>query len=791
MPDPQDLARENAVLKERIAKLSSGALRVASTLDVKGVLREIVESARALSDARYGLIVTTDADETALEFVTSGVTAEEERQMADWPDGPRLFEHFASFPGPLRVDDLAAYVRELGFSTDLMRSRTLQAVPLRHRESLVGIFFLGEKAGGLVFTDADQELLELFAAQAALAIANARAHSRERRARADLEALVDTSPVGVVVFDARQGRPVSVNREAERIVNALRTPGRPAAALLDEITCRRADGVEMAFDRFPFAQSVGTWQTVRGEKIVLSVPDGRRASMLVNSTPIRGEHGAVASVVVTMQDLAPLEELERQRTEFLSLVSHELRAPVSAIKGSAATVLGEGAGMDPVEMREYFRIVDRHADSMRSIIADLLDAGRIEAGTLSVSPEPAEVAALVDLARGTFADSGGKHALRIEVPSDLPPVAADPQRIVQVLGNLLANAARHAPETSPIVIDAAMEGAFVAVSVADRGAGIPPERLAHLFEKHAGARGDGETAGLGLAICKGLVEAHGGRIRAESAGPGRGSRLTFTLPAAAGPAAASPDASGHGGGKQRILVLDDDPRALHFVRNALTDADYVPIVAADPAELPRLVRSQRPRLVLLDLLLRDADGIELLERVPELADLPVIFISVYGRDETIARALEAGAADYIVKPFSPAELVARIRAVLRRYAEPEPFRRRDLVVRYDERRATLAGRPLALTATEYELLRVLSTNDGRVCTFDALRRQVWGERGHASRALVRTFVMKLRHKLGDDPCDPAYIVSERGVGYRMLRADAGRSEGGGAPRDGSTGGNGD
>ena len=765
---PQELIRENAVLKERIAKLSSAMLRVTSTLDVKAVLHEIVESARALSGARYGIIVITEAG-GELDFVTSGVTEEEDRAMADWRDGRRLWEHFARLPGPLRLDDLPSYVRELGFSTHLVHSRTLQSVPLRHRETL-GTFFLGEKAGGLAFTDSDQELLVQFAAQAAVALANAKAHRNERRARADLEALIDTTPVGVVVFDASEGKPVSFNREAERIVDALRTAGRPVETLLDEITCHRADGNEMAFDQLPFVASVGTWQSIRGEKIVLSVPDGRRASMLINCTPIHAEDGTLVSVVVTMQDLAPLEQLERQRTEFLSLVSHELRAPLSAIKGSAATVLGAGAAHDPVEMREFFRIVDEQADNMRSLIADLLDAGRIEAGTLSVASEPTQVAELVEAARHTFANASG-HPLRIEVPSDLPAVAADQQRIVQVLNNLLASAARRAPETSPILVDASWDGEFVAISVSDRGAGIPPDRLPLVFEKHMGGTGDGETGGLGLAICKGLVEAHGGRIRAESAGTGQGSRLTFTLPVAAHGTAATPDTSRLHGAGQRILVLDDDPQMLAFVRDALSDADYVPTVAADPSQLQRLIRDQRPRLVLLDLLLRDTDGIELLEQVPELAELPVIFISAYGRDETIARALEAGAADYLVKPFSPVELLARIRAVLRRYAEPEPYQLHDLVIHYDERRATLADEPLDLTATEYELLRVISTNAGRVTTFDALLRQVWGGRGHATPALVRRFVQQLRRKLRDDPADPAYIVNEHGVGYRMFRPE--------------------
>ena len=771
MHNPQELASENAALKERIAALCSAMLRVTSTLDVDTVLHEIVDCARALSHTRFGIIVRTGDGGQALDFITSGVRAEEKRRMAAWPDGLKLFHHFANLRGPLRLDDLSSYVCDLGFSTDLMSSRNLQVVPLRHGDTLVGTLFLGEKADGSEFTDADQELLVLFAAQAAAAVANARAHRNERRARADLEALIDTSPVGVVVFDAREGRPASFNREAERMVNALRTPGRPLETLMEEITCRRGDGRETAFDEFPFAQSLGTWQSVRAEEIVLSVADGRRVSMLVNCTPIRSEDGTLESVVVTMQDLAPLEELERQRTEFLSLVSHELRAPLSAIKGSAATVLGNETGLDPVEMREFFRVVDEQADNMRALVSDLLDADRIETGTLSVSTKPMEVATLVDLARKTFVNAGWRHSLRIDLPSDLPAVVADPQRIVQVLNNLLANAARHSPEASEVCIEGERQDAFVAISVTDRGAGISPDRLPHLFRKHAGGAASERATGLGLAISKGLVEAHGGRIRAESAGAGLGSRFTFTLPTAERRPETPPERAAPRGPKRPVLVLDDDPQSLIFARNALAEAGFVPLVASDPSELSQMIHSQRPCLVLLDLLLRDADGIELMAQVPELAELPVIFVSVYGRDETIARALEAGAADYIVKPFSPTELVARIRAVLRRHAEPESFSLCELVILYDERRATLAGQPLILTAKEYDLLHVLATNAGRVVTYETLQRRVWNGREHANSPLVRAFVMKLRQKLRDDPSDPVYILNERGVGYRMPRPD--------------------
>ena len=774
----RDLRRENEALRERISALSAASLRISASLDLETVLNEVVESARSLTGARFGAIATIDEAGAPQDFVTSGFTEEQHRAMAEWSEGPRLFEHFRDLEGPLRIADVPAYVQALGFPTDRLPSKTFQGTPMRHRGVHVGNFYLVEKEGGEPFTDEDEEILVLFASQAATAIANARTYRAEQRARADLEALIETSPVGVVVFDVGTGRPVSLNREARRIVESLCAPGQSAEQLLEVITYRRADGREIALDQLPLAGALSGGETVRAEEIALSVPDGRSVTTLVNATPIHAEDGAVASVVVTMQDLAPLQELERQRAEFLGMVSHELRVPLTSIKGSTGALLGGVRNFAPAETREFIRIVDGQADRMIGLIADLLDAGRIDTGTLSVSPEPSEVAVLVDRARTTFLSGGGRHTVTIDLPPDLPRVMADRQRVEQVLNNLLANAARQAPESSPIRIAAERDGMHVAVSVADEGRGIPPERLAQLFRKYSGAavgeRGAGTGgSGLGLAICKGLVEAHGGRIRAESGGPGLGARFTFTLPVAeeagAGAPSPAPDRPAPRQGREpdRILVVDDDPQTLRHVRDTLAEAGYSALVTGDHGKLGQIIRTEKPALVLLDLMLPGTDGIELMQKVPELADLPVIFISGYGRDETIARALEAGADDYIVKPFSPTELTARIRAVLRRRADPEPFVLGALAIDHARRRVTVAGRALELTATEYELLRALSRGAGRVLTHETLLRQVWAGRPNSNPKIVRAYVKRLRSKLGDDAVNPAWIFNERGVGYRM------------------------
>ena len=796
MDHADEVMRENEALRERLSRLSEASLRINEDLDLDTVLREVVDGARSLTGARMGSITVLDDSGQLQDFITAGLTPEEHQRFVDLPGGPEFFAYLSNLPEPLRLADFSAHTRSLGLpeiGPPLGPVGSFLGAPIRHRGQHVGNFYLSDKEAGAEFTDEDEETLAMFASHAATAIANARRLQSEQRARADLETLVDTSPVGVVVFDARTGSPVSLNMEGRRIVDGLRNPDQSAEQLLDVLTFRRADGREISLKEFPLAQALSTGETVRAEEIVIGVPDGRSVTVLLNATPIRSEEGEVESVVVTLQDMTAVEELERLRAEFLAMVSHELRAPLTSIKGSAATVLGSPADMDPAVVRQFFRIIDEQADHMHDLVSDLLDVARIATGTLSVAPEPAEVAVLVDRARSTFISGGGRNNLSIDIESDLPLVMADRLRIVQVIGNLLSNAARHSSESSVIRVTAVREDFHVAVSVADEGRGIPSERLPHLFRKFTRfeAEGEGGDTGLGLAICKGIVEAHGGRIWAESEGLGMGARFTFTIPsveeAGSGPRSLSTRSSRRGAGERvRVLAVDDDPQALRYVRDALSRAGYAPIVTGDPEETLRLVEAEKPDLVLLDLMLPGTDGIELMKDILEMADVPVIFLSAYGRDELIARAFDTGAVDYVVKPFSPTELAARIRAALRKreVSEPaEPYVLGDLTIDYAERGVTLAGRPVELMAIEYRMLAELSANAGRVLTYEHLLQRVWGERSSGDVRPMRTIVSKLRRKLGDNADNPAYIFTEPRVGYRMPKGEKpGQEEGLGRER---------
>ena len=791
MKRPDDSMREAAALRERLARLSQTSLRITEDLDLETVLQEVVNGARALTEAKRGILVTLDEAGYRTAYLTSGVTEEEYRGILDLPGGKELYDYLTRLPEPLRVTDYSAHIASLGLPAigpPLGPIKGFLGAPIRHRGQNIGIVNVWDRKDGGGFSPEDVDTLLMFASHAAMAIVNDERHREEQRARADLETLVHMAPVGVVVLDAKTRTPTSFNREANRIFDSLNNPGQSQEQLLQTLMYRRAGGPEILVQEAPLAQMLSTGETIQSEEVVFSVPDGRSIATIVSATPIQYRERELESMVVTFQDMTPLGELERMRAEFLATISHELRVPLTSIKGSAATVLNSATDLDPAVVRQFFRIIEDQADHMHSLVADLLDVARIESGTLAVNPEPTEVAALVDRARNGFTNAGGRHRLVIEIEPNLPLVMADRWRVVQVLGNLLSNAARHSKESTVIRVAVVGEDIHVAFSVADEGNGIPSERLPHLFRKflRLEPENQGHDTGLGLAICKGIVEAHGGRIWAASEGPGLGARFTFTLPtdgAAASdiagnrPALATRGerrATGAAGARVRVLAVDDDPRDLLYVRDTLIKSGYAPIVTGDPEEALRLLEEKGPDLVLLDLMLPGADGIELMKDILTMADVPVIFLSAYGQEEIVVKAFDLGAVDYIVKPFSPSELAARIRAALRKLAvsEPsEPYVKGDLAIDYGNRAVTLAGRPVALMAIEYRLLTELAANGGRVVTYAQLLQRVWGNSGGGDLRPVRTVVKKLRRKLGDDAANPTYVFTEPRVGYRMPKGE--------------------
>ncbi len=221
---------------------------------------------------------------------------------------------------------------------------------------------------------------------------------------------------------------------------------------------------------------------------------------------------------------------------------------------------------------------------------------------------------------------------------------------------------------------------------------------------------------------------------------------------------------------QRVLVCDDEPQILRALRVVLRESGYDVVPAATAREALDVAAVQPPDAAILDLVLPDGDGIEVCRSLREWSRMPILLLSAVGDEDEKVRALEAGADDYIVKPFAPRELVARLQAVLRRAGEgeEEPAIVADgLVIDLAARRVTRDGEPVHLTPIEYSLLRALARQRGRLLTHRALLVEVWGPAYADDTQILRTHIANLRRKIEPSDAPPRYIWTDPGVGYRF------------------------
>jgi DNA-binding response OmpR family regulator len=226
--------------------------------------------------------------------------------------------------------------------------------------------------------------------------------------------------------------------------------------------------------------------------------------------------------------------------------------------------------------------------------------------------------------------------------------------------------------------------------------------------------------------------------------------------------------------RRRVLVVDDEPRMIHFIRLNLEHDGFEVTEAASGTEALEVMRDSLPDLILLDVMMPDLDGFETLELIREISNVPIIMLTAKGDEDDRVRGLELGADDYVTKPFSPRELVSRVRAVLRRTEMPgEPVHELievddRLRIDFDRREVWVEDQLVKLRPTEYRLLYHLVQNAGWVVPHDQLLAKVWGYEYRDETHYLRLYINYLRQKLEKDASDPQYILTERGVGYRFV-----------------------
>jgi PAS domain S-box-containing protein len=348
---------------------------------------------------------------------------------------------------------------------------------------------------------------------------------------AELDAALEAIPDGVVMYDGT-GRLVRMNAAARRLCGE--TPNELAQSMPDPQPFRHVaapHGPPFPPEHAPLLRAL-QGETMQGVVAQIRTPDGRTAWTANSAAPIRAADGTITGVIGSISDITDLRALQEQQADLLRTLSHDLRSPLTSVLGQAELIPWYlDAGAEPDRLRGSADAIVHSAQRMDAMIQDLVDMARGESGQLRIQRTSTDLASFLPDVQRRFARDKDRARIRLQHPPRLPLVVVDPDRLERVLTNLLSNALKYSDQATTVVLSACCVGSDVVVSVADRGAGINPDDLQHIFERYyrAGATSTREGLGLGLYISRMLVEAMGGRIWVESS-VGHGSTFSITLP---------------------------------------------------------------------------------------------------------------------------------------------------------------------------------------------------------------------------------------------------------------------
>ena len=466
-----------------------------------------------------------------------------------------------------------------------------------------------------------------------------------------------------------------------------------------------------------------------------------------------------------------LEQEMKKRVEFTRAIAHELKTPLTSLLASSDLLASE---IDTEPLQTLARNIRQGASNLDSRINELLDLVRGEVGMLELKLE------MVDLSQmlRDMADSMKPVALKrgqsldLSLPPGLPVVRADPARLQQIVTNLLDNALKFTPPGGNVRLGAKRKDNDIVVEVRDTGRGISKDEQQSLFQPHQLPKGESsEGLGLGLALCKMLVELHGGKIWVKSS-VGRGSTFGFSVPLeSTGRQEIEPKEPAK---LWKVLIVEDDDAIVNFVRLAFKmrwpEAEL--LSAGLGEEGLDLIESEKPDLVILDLGLPDIDGFEVLRQIRLFSAAPVVILTVSGEEADMVKGLELGADDYIVKPFRQLELLARLKSQLRRKVSPDeeaPIVCGPLRLDPATFELTYRGKQISLTLIEGRIMRHLMQNVGHLVTHSRLGEVIWGEDYPGAIDSLRVYIRHLREKLEPDPSNPKLILTKVGVGYLLAK----------------------
>ncbi|HEX9987650.1 MAG TPA: ATP-binding protein [Chloroflexia bacterium] len=527
------------------------------------------------------------------------------------------------------------------------------------------------------------------------------------RSRADeLETVIRHMADGLVIFDA-EGHMVRINPAAEALLGRKINLAEETQKYAMQLGLHNLAGHLLTVEERPSYRAL-QGESVYGMPVLVKKPNGEEAILSVSTAPLMDGEGNITGAVSVYHDVTQERLADRLKDEFLSVVSHELRTPLSAIMGYSDLMLRGVHGGFNERQAKALNAIRANADRLLSLINDLLDVSRLEAGSVALNPEPLNLGDLLarTIAHVRILAVNAGVAIRNEVSQagDYVVMAEEP-KLLQIIENLLTNAIKFTPTGGSVTFRAAFsplapddprlaeggadmpEGGVprsVVISVSDTGAGLEKDQLERIWDRFyqvdSSAKRRSGGAGLGLAIVRSLISLHGGQIWVASEGPDKGSTFSFSLPAAADQVWVSPTFSHDdwhvrrvrrtvpGAYAATVLVAEDDADQREIICDLLEMEGYQVVLASNGEEALQLASALRPSAIALDVILPRTDGWEVLNRLksdPETQDIPVLIISVVDQQE-FGRKL--GADEYLIKPLEPASLRAVVRRLIRERA---------------------------------------------------------------------------------------------------------------------------
>ncbi len=572
-----------------------------------------------------------------------------------------------------------------------------------------------------------------------------------------------------------------------------------AEALLRQLADESADPTKM----FPQLQEAA--------RSILDNPDENYSILeIVLNNPAREIHVEFSQIISTLnneylgwigiiRDNTRFKSMFSKQMSLLDMMSEQIRVPHAELRGLVTTLIEHHARLSNRERTRFLRQIERNVENVGQLWENFLDMYNLEVTGLVLEREETDLYDLVQQVLESRLFHESRRQIRVEAPARLPMVRVDELRIERVISNVLQNALDFSPRGAPVLLKLDGNGNEARITVQDQGAGIPADKIGHIFDPFYRADEENENGGvgLGLYISRELVQRHGGSIWAEST-VGKGTTVTIILPTTQSGGVvslpprieyveAAPIATGQvreeaarpGGYSvqkrqpKTIMVIEGESELVATLRDSLEAQGYEILTYESGEDGLSDINAIRLDLIVLDANLRDASGLEICERIRKRSEVPIVMVADDASDAEEVRALKF-ADEFIKRPVTNERMMARVDVILKRLADlpsrtREPLDLGDLYIDFARREVFLINKPVELTRIEYDLLNTLAMHENHVLTHKQLLDKVWGPEYQAETQYLWVNVSRLRKKLEPTPDSPRYIHTQQGVGYVFRR----------------------